>query len=107
LQIGQAGPVTTGFSLTDTPASGVATVVSTQYRSMTRRNAVVAGNVNWGYSSANEWTNVYTCTGNSAGAFCYSALGCARAAAPDRRGRSLRAAWPGVGFTRTKLPPKC
>jgi hypothetical protein len=78
LQIGQAGPVTAGFSLTDTPTSGVASVVTTQFRSMMRLNTVVAGNVNWGYSSAKEWTNVYSCTGASVGAFCYSTLGCAR-----------------------------
>jgi hypothetical protein len=75
-QIGQAGPVTTGFSLTDAPTSGVASVVTTQARSMMRLNSVVAGNVNWGYSSAREWTNIYECTGVSAGAFCYTALGC-------------------------------
>lgn len=74
--MGQAGPVLAGFTVTDNPASGTAVVSSTQYRSMTRLNTVVAGNVNWGYSSANEWTNVYTCTGASVGSFCYSALGC-------------------------------
>ena len=84
-QIGQAGPVTTGFSLTDTPTTGVSSVVTTQFRSMMRLNTVVAGNVNWGYSSTKEWTNVYGCTGASVGAFCYSTLGCARAAASSQR----------------------
>ena len=49
-------------------------MVSTGFRAIMRANTVVAGNVNWAYSSLNEWTNVYTCTGTSAGAYCYTVL---------------------------------
>ena len=75
-QIGQAGPVTTGFSVTENPAASVTT---TQAHSMTRANTVVAGNVNWAYSAAKEWGNVVTCAGS--GPTCYSFLGCVHARA--------------------------
>ena len=74
LQVGTAGPITTGFAVTDNVASGTPSVVTTGYRAIMRANTVVAGNVNWAYSSVNEWTNVYTCTGTSAGAYCYTVL---------------------------------
>jgi hypothetical protein len=72
------------------PTTGVSSVVTTQFRSMMRLDTVVAGNVNWGYSSTKEWTNVYGCTGASVGAFCYSTLGCARAAAGSQPRAVLR-----------------
>ena len=78
--------MTTGFSITDNPTAGAATVLTTNFRAMMRQNSIVAGNVNWGYSNLKEWTNVYTCTGSSLGAYCYSALACVpRAVAPPHR----------------------
>jgi len=59
--------------VTDNTATS-ATVTSTGYRSIMRANTVVAGNANWAYSGLREWTNVYTCTGASAGAYCYTVL---------------------------------
>jgi hypothetical protein len=73
LQVGTAGPITTGFAVTDVTATS-STVTNTGFRSIMRANTVVAGNANWAYSSLKEWTNVYTCTGASAGAYCYSVL---------------------------------
>jgi hypothetical protein len=73
IQWGVVGSASSSFSLTDNTA-GYPTTVASAARSAYRANSVVSGNAYWPYSAANEWLNVYTCTGTGVGAYCYSAL---------------------------------
>ena len=79
MQIGEAGPLTTSFVFTSLVTSaGAADTVGTQgytsAYSLYRANTVVAGNVNWAYSSVNEWSPQVPCLSTSA--YCYTFLGC-------------------------------
>jgi len=68
---GSVGPVSPSFTVSDSPT----TTVGTEAHSLLRNYSVVAGNANWQYGSLNEWQLGLTCTGVSAGKYCYATLG--------------------------------
>ena len=71
--------MTSSFIFTSQVTSaGAADIIGTQgytsAYSLYRANTVVAGNVNWAYSSVYEWSPQVPCLSTSA--YCYTSLGC-------------------------------